>query len=497
MEVVIGLVILAILLGLYFLPTIIAVSRHKRSAAAIGALNFFLGWTLIGWIAALIWALAYDAPSDHQRRPHEPPAIQSSPVTPPYTEQPKQRRTTGFSVKWTIAGIVGVFFIGMLVLAGITAEPPSEGTPSSTPTRVSKSAVQSTATPIPSNTPTPVPTPTPPPRMSARQLLEERGANATRFDATLKGKWVTVFGQIENIDNSIVYLKGDGFLSSVHLRHIPKEDQIPLNVGQEYSATCKVGDYVLGSMDMNSCRPAGDGDAEPATSTLIQTIPSNTPTPVSEITPDSTPTPSPTLTPTPTISSPADLVEQVKDGVVRVNAGFSSGSGFIFDIEETTAFVATNHHVIENALGMVDVTVSNSHTYEALVLGWDADRDVAVLAICCSDSFTALSWDEELPNVGVDVVAVGYPRGGSDSHVTATTGEVASHDDLSRRLDLIPHTAPLNPGNSGGPLFSIPDARVVGINTSRGVTTLSFYAVPLQAIEEQIIKWRSQLVVTR
>ena len=90
---------------------------------------------------------------------------------------------------------------------------------------------------------------------------------------------------------------------------------------------------------------------------------------------------------------------------------------------------------------------------------------------------------------------MGYPRGGSDYQVTATVGEVVPRDDYSISFALISHTAPLNPGNSGGPLFSMPDAQVLGINTSRGTDTLSFYAVPLQAIEDQMEEWRSQLVV--
>ena len=45
---------LAFLILLYFLPAIIG--RHKRDAAGIFLLNLFLGWTVIGWIIALIWA---------------------------------------------------------------------------------------------------------------------------------------------------------------------------------------------------------------------------------------------------------------------------------------------------------------------------------------------------------------------------------------------------------------------------------------------------------
>ena len=47
---------LLIIIGLliYFLPSVVA--RKKRNADAIFILNLFLGWTLIGWVAALVWA---------------------------------------------------------------------------------------------------------------------------------------------------------------------------------------------------------------------------------------------------------------------------------------------------------------------------------------------------------------------------------------------------------------------------------------------------------
>ena len=127
-------------------------------------------------------------------------------------------------------------------------------------------------------------------------------------------------------------------------------------------------------------------------------------------------------------------------------------------------------------------------------LGVDAERDVAVLSICCSSDFIALQWGETSPSEGESVIAIGYPD--SDTEIViATIGEVRAPDDLSMEHDFIPHSAPLNPGNSGGPLFSMPGAEVVGINTARASETLAFYAVPYQAIAQQVADWRAQLIV--
>jgi hypothetical protein len=45
---------------LYFLPTLVAVLREKHDKLSIFLLNFFLGWSLIGWIVALVWACKND-----------------------------------------------------------------------------------------------------------------------------------------------------------------------------------------------------------------------------------------------------------------------------------------------------------------------------------------------------------------------------------------------------------------------------------------------------
>ncbi len=52
-----GLILIGLLFGGYFLPTIIAMIRSHPNVVAIGLLNLFLGWTAIGWVGALVWAV--------------------------------------------------------------------------------------------------------------------------------------------------------------------------------------------------------------------------------------------------------------------------------------------------------------------------------------------------------------------------------------------------------------------------------------------------------
>jgi Superinfection immunity protein len=53
-----GLIIVLLLAGFYFLPAIIAGARHHHNAVAVFFLNLFLGWTLVGWVIALVWAIS-------------------------------------------------------------------------------------------------------------------------------------------------------------------------------------------------------------------------------------------------------------------------------------------------------------------------------------------------------------------------------------------------------------------------------------------------------
>ena len=61
----------AIYLACYFLPLIVAAVRGHRQTLAIGMLTLFAGWTVIGWLVALIWACTNPSPTTiviHQDR---------------------------------------------------------------------------------------------------------------------------------------------------------------------------------------------------------------------------------------------------------------------------------------------------------------------------------------------------------------------------------------------------------------------------------------------
>lgn len=80
---IVGLVVLVLLLALYFLPTAIASSRDHNNLGPIFLLNLILGWTLVGWVVALVWSVA--------NPPGPPPAKRSPPRSEGGWEAPPER----------------------------------------------------------------------------------------------------------------------------------------------------------------------------------------------------------------------------------------------------------------------------------------------------------------------------------------------------------------------------------------------------------------------
>ena len=55
-----AVIFMILVVGFYFIPTIVAYSNKKKNASAIMLLNLLLGWSIFGWIVALIWATTKD-----------------------------------------------------------------------------------------------------------------------------------------------------------------------------------------------------------------------------------------------------------------------------------------------------------------------------------------------------------------------------------------------------------------------------------------------------
>jgi S1-C subfamily serine protease len=143
------------------------------------------------------------------------------------------------------------------------------------------------------------------------------------------------------------------------------------------------------------------------------------------------------------------------------------GTGFIIDSEGT---IVTNNHVVSGARRVV-VTLFDGRTYEAEIVGLDAQTDLAVLRIPETGLQPVALGSSTALEVGEPVVAIGHALdlpGGP----TVTTGVVSAKDRTITNVGttgltlsgLIQTDASINPGNSGGPLVNR-YAEVVGINT--------------------------------
>jgi S1-C subfamily serine protease len=169
------------------------------------------------------------------------------------------------------------------------------------------------------------------------------------------------------------------------------------------------------------------------------------------------------------------------------------GSGFVID---KSGHIVTNYHVIEGA-EQIEVSFSNQDTLRATLVGSDPSTDLAVLRVQTSSrSLTPLQLgDSGAVRVGDPVVAIGNPFGLAR---TATAGIVSAVQERTITapngypIDHVIQTdAPINSGNSGGPLLNDSGA-VIGVNSqiasapgASGNVGIGF-AVPSNTVKEVV-----------
>lgn len=165
-----------------------------------------------------------------------------------------------------------------------------------------------------------------------------------------------------------------------------------------------------------------------------------------------------------------DVVEEVSPQVVgisnlnRYEQLQGNGSGIIYKVEDSTVYIVTNHHVIENA-SIVHISYSNGSVSRAELVGSDVYTDLALLKTQVDFTVEAARLgDSSLVEVGEVAIAIGSPLGLSFQGST-TKGIISGKDrilgvDLDNNgsedwdMVLMQTDAAINPGNSGGPLIN-------------------------------------------
>lgn len=175
-------------------------------------------------------------------------------------------------------------------------------------------------------------------------------------------------------------------------------------------------------------------------------------------------------------SSLAPAVEKIYDAVVVVegfvkNSLSSTGTGFVYKVDDKYGYILTNHHVIES-MENITVIMTSEKEVEATVLGSDQYLDLAVLRIPKENvTLVATIGSSENMNLGDTIFTVGSPMG-YDYRGSVTSGVLSGKDRMvsvavtSSNNDWVMRVlqidASINPGNSGGPLLNA-NGEVIGI----------------------------------
>lgn len=175
----------------------------------------------------------------------------------------------------------------------------------------------------------------------------------------------------------------------------------------------------------------------------------------------------------------AVIAANVEPSVVTVSTDDDLGSGWVAHADRSGSDIVTNFHVVASAIdnGTTSVVVAQlDRTMSGEIIRFDRLDDLALVHV--SETLRSLVVAGARPKVGAPVMALGSPLGLSGS---ISVGNVAAFRSIFG-ADYLQFTAPISPGNSGGPVVDS-GGRVVGIATAKlgveGAESLGF-AIPVQ-----------------
>ena len=182
------------------------------------------------------------------------------------------------------------------------------------------------------------------------------------------------------------------------------------------------------------------------------------------------------------------IFEESKNSIVVITTDLSIGSGFVI---QEDGLIATNYHVIRSAdEGTIKIHfissedgVTHTTTYEHIsVIRKDMNKDIALLKVK-SAKFDCLCLSHREITTGEKVVAIGNPAtGGKILDNTVSEGIISNTGRNISGVNYIQTTAPVNPGNSGGPLLNM-KGEVIGMVTLKpSVSEGIAFAIPASDI---------------
>lgn len=163
----------------------------------------------------------------------------------------------------------------------------------------------------------------------------------------------------------------------------------------------------------------------------------------------------------------ANETEVYLDPSREINKEKGGGTGFLISEK---GYVVTNYHVVEDARDIYLYLGSDSTNkkYKATIISEDKTNDIAVLKIdsgFVSPGKIPYAFSDDY-NVSDEVFTIGYPQPDiMGSAYKYTKGEISSLSGIENNITMMQITTPLQPGNSGGPLFN-KKGDIVGITTS-------------------------------
>ena len=140
----------------------------------------------------------------------------------------------------------------------------------------------------------------------------------------------------------------------------------------------------------------------------------------------------------------------------------AAGSGFIIDKE---GLIVTNNHVIANS-SSITVILHDGTSLQAKLLGADKKTDLAILKVETDIDLKPVAWgNSDKAKVGNWALAIGNPFGLATTVTLGIVSAKARDINAGPFDDFIQTDAPINRGNSGGPLFNL-QGEVIGVNTA-------------------------------